>query len=128
MIFQPMYIVGASNPSPTHDFVFGSSSSDPKTQNRLLRTVGTQQCCRAIELFLLADPKGKYPHISNENWALIQQGKVGTGMTKEECKLSIGNPDDLQSGHSRSQTMDIWQYNDGTFLMFEDGLLTRFRQ
>ncbi len=79
-------------------------------------------------LFYLSDPKEKYPHISDEHWALIQRGKVGEGMTKEECKLSIGNPDEVQSGHSRSQTMDVWQYNDGTYLMFEDGLLTRFRQ
>ncbi len=79
-------------------------------------------------LFYLADPKRKYPNITDENWTLIQQGRVGEGMTKEECKLSIGNPDEVQSGHSRSQTMDIWQYNDGTYLMFEDGLLTRYRQ
>lgn len=79
-------------------------------------------------VFFLSDPKSKYPNITDEMWTLIQQGKVGAGMTKEECKLSIGNPDELQSGHSRSQTMDIWQYNDGTYLMFEDGLLTRFRQ
>lgn len=79
-------------------------------------------------LFYLSDPKKKYPNITNEVWTLIQRGKLGEGMTKEECKLSIGNPDEVQSGHSRSQTIDIWQYNDGTYLMFEDGLLTRFRQ
>ena len=79
-------------------------------------------------IFLLSDPKEKYPHISDEVWKLIQRGKVGEGMTKEECKLSIGNPDEVQSGHNRSQTMDIWQYADGTYLMFTDGLLTKFRQ
>ncbi|MDE6478816.1 MAG: hypothetical protein K2L45_00990 [Muribaculaceae bacterium] len=78
--------------------------------------------------FYLADPKKKYPHITDENWALIQKGTVGLGMTKEECKLAIGNPDEVRSGHDRSQTMDMWQYNDGTFLMFQDGLLTRYRQ
>ncbi|MDE6523491.1 MAG: hypothetical protein K2L17_11780 [Muribaculaceae bacterium] len=78
--------------------------------------------------FFLTDPKGKYQHISDENWKLIQMGKIGPGMTKEECKLSIGNPDEVRSGHNRSQTLDIWQYNDGTYLMFEDGLLTNFRQ
>ncbi len=79
-------------------------------------------------LFYLSDPKRRYPNITDEVWTLIQRGRVGEGMTKEECKLSIGNPDEVQSGHSRTQTMDIWQYNDGTYLMFEDGLLTRFRQ
>lgn len=79
-------------------------------------------------IFFLSDPKRKYPHISEENWALIQKGKVGLGMTKEECKLSIGNPDELRTGHNRIQTMDIWQYSDGTYLFFTDGLLNEFRQ
>ena len=79
-------------------------------------------------VFFLSDPKERYPNITAEHWALIQQGRVGEGMSKEECKLSIGNPDEVRSGHNRSQTMDIWQYSDGTYLMFTDGLLTNFRQ
>lgn len=79
-------------------------------------------------LFFLSDPKAKYPKISEENWALIKDGKVGLGMTKEECKLAIGNPDEVNAGHTHSQTMDMWQYANGTYLMFTDGLLTRFRQ
>lgn len=79
-------------------------------------------------LFSISDPRKKYPKISDEHWALIQQGKIGEGMTKEECKLSIGNPDEVRAGHNRSQTMDIWQYSDGTYLMFTDGLVTNYRQ
>ncbi len=79
-------------------------------------------------IFFLTDPKTKYPNISAENWALIQRGKVGEGMTKEACKLSISNPDEVRAGHNRCQTMDIWQYSDGTYLMFTDELLTKFRQ
>lgn len=78
-------------------------------------------------IFFLNDPKAKYPQISDENWNLIQQGKVAIGMTKDECRLALGNPDDLNSGHSTFQTMDMWQYSNGTFLMFADGILTRFR-
>ena len=79
-------------------------------------------------IFFLSDPKEKFPNVSDEHWSLIQNGKVAEGRTKEECKLSIGNPDEVRSGHNRSQTMDIWQYSDGTYLMFTDGLLTNFRQ
>ncbi len=79
-------------------------------------------------LFFLTDPKDRYPNISDENWVLIQRGRVGEGMTKEECKLSIGNPEEVQNGHNRSQLLDIWQYSDGTYLIFTDGLLTNFRQ
>lgn len=79
-------------------------------------------------IFSLNDPKLKYPHITDENWLLIQNGKVGEGMTKEECRLALGNPDELRNGHSTSQTMDIWQYSNGTYLFFTDGLLTSFKQ
>ena len=79
-------------------------------------------------LFFLKDPKIRYPQISDSNWSLIQSGKIGLGMTKEECRLSLGNPDDINAGHNTTHTMDIWQYTNGTYLMFTDGLLTRFRQ
>ncbi|MDE7096016.1 MAG: hypothetical protein K2O47_00810, partial [Muribaculaceae bacterium] len=79
-------------------------------------------------VFFLTDPKNNYPQISEENWDLIKDGKVGSGMTKDECKLALGNPDEVNSGHNHSQTMDIWQYANGTYLIFTDGLLTRFRQ
>lgn len=79
-------------------------------------------------LFFLSDPKLRYPDISDENWSLIKAGRVGKGMTKEECRLALGNPDELRSGHSTSQTLDIWQYSNGTYLFFSDGLLNSFRQ
>ncbi|MDE5839971.1 MAG: hypothetical protein K2H49_03535 [Muribaculaceae bacterium] len=79
-------------------------------------------------VFFLTDPKSRYPQISEDNWGLIKDGKVGPGMTKDECKLALGNPDEVNSGHNHSQTMDIWQYANGTYLVFTDGLLTRFRQ
>lgn len=79
-------------------------------------------------VFYLSDPKNRYPQISEENWKLIQNGKVALGMTKDECKLSLGNPDELKAGHSTTQTLDIWQYSNGTYLFFSDGLLSNFRQ
>lgn len=79
-------------------------------------------------LFSLSDIRKQYPHVQPETWDLISEGKVKAGMTKEECKLSIGNPKDINSGHDYSQTLDIWTYEDGTVLWFEDGLLTRFRR
>lgn len=78
-------------------------------------------------LFTLTDPKLKYPGITDENWRLIQAGKVTIGMTKEECKLALGNPNDVDAGHDWNNTIDIWRYSDGTFLHFQDGLLVNFR-
>lgn len=90
-------------------------------------TADTHDSRNFAALFFLTDPRTRYPQITDENWELIQQGKVAIGMTKEECKLSLGNPDELRAGHSQSQIMDIWQYSNGRYLMFTDGLLTKFR-
>lgn len=79
-------------------------------------------------LFFLSDNRRRYSEISDSNWQLIQQGRLATGMTKEECKLSIGNPSDVNSGHDYSRTLEIWQYDDGSFLRFADGLLVDFRK
>lgn len=78
-------------------------------------------------LFSLTDPKKRYPGISETSWRNIQSGKVETGMTKEECRLALGAPSDSNSGRDYSRTLDIWQYEDGTILFFEDGVLTRTR-
>lgn len=79
-------------------------------------------------LFFISDLREKYPAISDETWNAICEGNVKTGMTKEECKLSLGNPDDVNRGHDYSQTLDLWLYSNGTALWFEDGILTRFRK
>ncbi|MDE6717589.1 MAG: DUF2845 domain-containing protein [Muribaculaceae bacterium] len=78
-------------------------------------------------LFLLTDPRERHTSISDEVWDLICRGLVRPGMTKEECKLALGNPDDVNTAHDWNQTIDIWNYNNGTFLHFQDGLLTKFR-
>jgi hypothetical protein len=79
-------------------------------------------------LFSMVDPKLRYPSITAENWQLICDGKVALGMTKDECKLALGNPSDVDAGHNWSSVIDVWSYKDGTFLQFQDGLLVNFRR
>lgn len=79
------------------------------------------------KLFSLTDPKERYPQILPEVWELIQNGRLRTGMTKTECKLALGNPSDVNSGHDWNSTIEFWSYPNGTFLRFEDGLLVSFR-
>lgn len=79
-------------------------------------------------LFSLSDPRLRYPGVSDEMWEAITRSALKTGMTKEEAKLSLGNPNDVDAGRSYSETIDVWQYTDGTVLWFEDGLLTRYRR
>lgn len=81
-----------------------------------------------VNLFYLTDLREKYPQIEDEVWNLICRGRVRAGMTKEECKLSLGNPQEVDSGHDYTQTLDLWHYQNGAVLWFEDGFLTRFRQ
>lgn len=74
-------------------------------------------------LFSLTDPKERYPEILPEIWELICVGKVTPGMTKEEVKLSIGNPKEVDHGHNWDSLVDYWKYADGTYLLFVDDKL-----
>lgn len=78
-------------------------------------------------LFSLKDPRLNYRQISDTNWNAIQNEEVVIGMTKEECRLSKGNPSDVNTGHDYSNTMEIWYYPNGSYLRFVDGLLVGFK-
>lgn len=74
-------------------------------------------------LFTLTDPRLRYPKITDAVWHNIMAGKVAEGMTKEECRLALGAPTDVDSGADYSKTIDLWSYPDGRLLRFEDGRL-----
>lgn len=78
------------------------------------------------KLFFSENPKKKYKNISDENWKAIQMEELRLGMTKEESKLSRGNPSEVDAGHSYSNTLEIWYYSNGDCLRFLDGLLVSF--
>ena len=79
-------------------------------------------------LFSLSDPYEKYSHIDKDIWNLIQNGQIRNGMTKEECRLALGSPKEVNKGHNYSSTLELWQYTDGVYLQFQDGLLINYRQ
>lgn len=79
-------------------------------------------------LFSLNDPKLAYPGITPEIWEIICRGCLTVGMTKEECKLSLGNPKEVDTGHDWNSLMDYWKYDDGTYLLFQDGRLINYRK
>lgn len=78
-------------------------------------------------LFTLSDPRKHYPQISNQNWELICSGKIAADMTREECRLAIGTPAQIDRDATYSGLLERWTYPDGKYLIFTDGLLTRFR-
>lgn len=79
-------------------------------------------------LFALTDPHLRYPSISPENWALIIDGKVALDMTRDECRLSLGVPKDVDRRAGYNSLQEVWSYENGIYLLFEDGLLRRFRK
>ncbi len=79
-------------------------------------------------LFSLTNPRKNYPQISDANWELISQGRVALDMTREECRLALGAPSQVDREALPNGIFERWIYEDGVYLFFTDGVLTRFRQ
>ena len=79
-------------------------------------------------LFSFEDPHKKYPEISDEIWENIILGKVVLDMTREECRLALGAPKEIDRRPGYGGVQEIWGYEDGVYLIFEDGLLRSFRK
>ena len=79
-------------------------------------------------MFSLSDPRLSFPSISDETWQLIVQGRVAQGMTKDECRLSMGEPRRINRLPDQTGLREYWHYDGGKYLFFADGLLIGFRQ
>ena len=127
--FIPVTVVGVS--SGNADFplrVNFTESGDPKIYSVLMSSGTGKMSTRNFDsLFSLSDPRLKYPLITDQNWEAITNGTVRPEMTREEVRLSLGNPQDVLHGHSYSSTYERWVYPSGAMLEFEDGLLKKFR-
>lgn len=49
-------------------------------------------------------------------------------MTRDEARLALGAPANIDRRPGYSFMREIWTYENGIFLIFEDGLLKSFRQ
>ena len=65
----------------------------------------------------------KYPGITSKRWQIISRGDLEAGMSTDECRLSIGDPIEIQL--KKDSRFEIWFYN-GKTLEFENGTLRRF--
>ncbi len=79
-------------------------------------------------LFSFTDPRLRYPNITDENWTNIIHGRVAEGMTRDECKLALGAPARISRRNDRSYFYEMWHYENGVYLVFQDGLLSNFRR
>lgn len=103
-------------------------TDDGKTE-RVKMTYGNER--RAVRnfntLFSFNNPRLKYPSISDETWNCIVNSRIVEGMTREEARLALGAPKDVQKAQNGSVFVEQWTYDDGRYLIFEDNLLKTFR-
>lgn len=95
------------------------------TASRVYMSVGTgRRATRNFDtLFSLTDPRLRYKEVKDDVWECITRGTVKLDMTREECRLSIGNPRDVIRGHY----LERWAYDNGLVLIFDDGYLRDMR-
>lgn len=79
-------------------------------------------------IFSDKDPHLSYPTINNQNWNHIIHGEIVEGMTKDECRLSIGSPKNIDRSPTYAGLREFWQYDDGVYLIFMDGILMNYRK
>ena len=79
------------------------------------------------KLFTFTNPREKYSQIEDEVWQLITCSQVEQGMTKNECQISLGLPDEVAQIPEYSGLRERWMYKTGTYLEFKDGILVKFR-
>lgn len=78
-------------------------------------------------VFNFDNPRKRYPQITNETWDLIVNSRVTSGMTRDECRLALGAPTSYRTIPVYNAVVEQWSYDDGLYLIFEDGILTRYR-
>lgn len=79
-------------------------------------------------LFTYQNPRDTHSEITDEVWQAITENRLLLGMTKNECRLSIGVPAEVNKIPTYNGVKEQWLYNSGAYLFFNDGVLEEFRQ
>lgn len=80
------------------------------------------------KLFSFTNPQKKYPKITTETWNYIINSNIMIGMNKDECKLALGTPNFIERLPSNAGVIELWKYDNGYQLLFEDGVLKEYKQ
>lgn len=75
------------------------------------------------QLFSFSNPRENYPEITDAAWSNIINGTIEPGMTREECRLAVGSPLEIIRRPGYSYMHEAWRYDNGRYLIFEDGIL-----
>lgn len=108
-------------------FVFKDENSSTYSILGSLMQTSHLQAATFDRLFTFDNPRRYYKNISDKHWQLITHCRVTEGMTKDECRLSLGSPMRVREIPTYSGLKEEWFYRTGAYLYFEDGKLTHFR-
>lgn len=104
------------------------TDDDGATRYVLLNSDNSRRSTRSFDsVFDFDNPRAQYPAITDENWALIMNSRVKSGMTPDECRLALGAPASSVRIPTTAGMAERWSYDNGQYLIFEDGVLSDFR-
>ena len=113
-----------------HPLKVAFSHDSDSTIHYVMMTYGNNRAATRNfdKLFSFTDPRLQYEQIKDDTWQLITHSQVAEGMTRDECRLALGAPSSIYRGATQAAHIERWAYDDGIYLIFEDGILTRFRK
>lgn len=77
----------------------------------LAATVGLMSCSSPVERRIASNPE-IYGKLSENDKALVSQGRIREGLTKEGVFLAWGRPEDVASGVQKGSKFEKWTYLD----------------
>ena len=77
-----------------------------------------------IDHYKFSNPEKAFPRIPKSDWNLIRQGRIRIGMSKDACKLSWSEPDDINTSRGRWGVHEQWVYSGNRYVYFENGKLS----
>lgn len=78
---------------------------------------------RFEENFFTEDPRKIYKW-SSKVWTAIDEEKVFIGMTAEQARMSWGKPKEINKTITGNVKHEQWVYGSGSYIYFENGILT----
>lgn len=81
-----------------------------------------------IDHYKFSNPEKAFPRIPKSDWNLIRQGRIRIGMSKDACKLSWGEPDDINTSRGSWGVHEQWVYPRNKYVYFENGKLSAIQE
>lgn len=127
--FIPVTIIAVSPGDETSPLRVDFLTDDNATESVRMTVGNERRATRNFHtLFSIENPRLKYPAIDDTTWENIINGRVTEGMTREAARLAAGTPREVKKGQNGTSWYEQWTYDNGSYLIFEDGLLVRFRR